>query len=216
VRADQADQFNDEILMIMDRIEFLRTAYTKNHLSQPVGKPLGLDIISNLTSDAIKELVTIARFARKEELPIPKELSHWMIDYIANDFYGGNECKVMKAAKSHDKHKDELKNYHRHMFIINEIIIGFEEGLKHKMEGVGPKVKGNLTTLTLGTSKKILSERQYGYLLAEKKLTVERAKDYFELSLCLSRPTINRLFIKHGLSKLISDFNQSIKNNRVK
>ena len=89
------DQIENEIhrlMLILEQAELAKKESLALHSSQA---RLRLDIFSNISSDAIRELVKIARVARKEGLPIPQKLSYWMVDYIANDSLSVQHWRVL-------------------------------------------------------------------------------------------------------------------------
>jgi len=211
-RQKKVHQAINEQMQTIKKGEELKRNITEQHpsdkqLPSPVLKLL--EKFSDMSSEAMKSLIALTRLARREGIIIPTELTYWMIDYIANDFYGLNEPQLMKKAKSHNIDFDSSRMSNRYSFDTQNMVIGFEKGLKDKYEGTELKVTGNLKTLTVGTSKKILTTMEYGYLLAQtkKKLTVENAKLYFQKTLYKSDSVINRLFTTHGLNKIIAKVN---------
>ena len=100
-----------------------------------------------------------------------------------------------------------------YLSIMYDIIYGFEKGKKHKAEGVEPEVTGNLTMLTVGSSKEKLDAGQYGYLLAQTnvKVTTTDAIKYFYTLPDLDESQVKKLFEKHKFNEHINRFNDHIK-----
>jgi len=206
-----AKRIENRISELMEEVEYnelQRKQFIKPHTKEDM---IDLALISSMASNAIKDLVRVARYARKNGLPIPQKLSYWMVDYIANDFYGREMPEVVKTAKSYDIKKDKRHKRFDYILNIQSIFFGFDEGLQHKAEGVEPEVTGNLTTCTLVKSKKKLTPRQYGYLLArtDKKLTNENIRFFFTKLFNKEDSTIKHWFDDDNLNKMIAELKQS-------
>lgn len=162
------------------------------------------DYIRDSQSDTIKTLFTAARIARENGLEIPRELSYFMIDYLEGKLYGESEKDFIEQAKGHEREDDSIYEYHKHMFTLDEILMGFEKAQEQSSEII---VKGDLDHFLSGEKLEIsLSARDYGYLTGTKKekLTVADTKLFFEFGLGLSESNVTRLFVKYQLNQVFN------------
>lgn len=204
---------NGDILM-----EFQKLVVTIKYIEQckqsddtdlhPEQAKLRQAMLSDMMSTAIKDLVLIGRRARKRHLPIPQELSYWLLDYVAASLYELPEPKEMRDAKKHVLEQDATREHHRYMFYVNEILRGFERGVEEGVAG-NTEYQHELHDFVSGCYHSELSAYRYGYLLASKanKVSVSDAKLYFEQHFHKSSSQIGKLFTKHQLNQVIKQGN---------
>lgn len=195
-----------KLILTIQHIEQLQQEVPELH---PEQAKLRSSMLSDTTSTTIKELVRIGRQARKKNIPLPLELSYWLLDYVAASLYELPEPKAMVDAKKHDLEHDSIREHHGYLFTVNEILRGFEKGV---VEGVSERVElqKELREFIDGYGKNKLSDFRYGYLLAgqSKKVSVSDAKIYFERAFFKSPSHISKLFTKHRLNDVIKRHNQ--------
>jgi hypothetical protein len=161
-------------------------------------------MLNDMTSMAVKKLISVGRKARKAKIMLPQELTYWMLDYVAASLYGMDEPEMMENARKHNIEEDAIREHNKYTFMVNEILMGFEKGVKEGVSG-NRELQAELFQFINGGGRQKLTGRQYGYLLSAKvkKVSISDAKTYFELELFKSKSQIGKLFTKHRLNDII-------------